>query len=171
MGIHSCAIGDALLQLWGRTFVTMGIYFIAIGDLLEFVPIKKIGEPYTIKMTTANSLEPAAVITNLWLRNSKKGSVSLDLSMYLLMSKDLTGVNILFRSFLVESCNTMCTFFRFSRCKVTLIFRLCQYPKIVIFEKKSQKRSKLKGIGLTKTKTITKTGHSDGSFRYRFHVM
>lgn len=87
-------------------------------------------------MTTADSLEPAVVKTNLWLRNSKKGSVSLDLSMYLLMSKDLIGVNILFRSFFVESCNTVCTYLRFSRCKVTLIFRLCQYPKIVILGNK-----------------------------------
>ena len=153
----------------------MGTYFRNYGDLLHcdwgftrVCPHKKIGEPYTIKMTTANSLEPAAVITNLWLRNSKKGSVSLDLSMYLLMSKDLTGVNILFRSYLVESCNTICTFFRFSRCKVTLIFRLCQYPKIVIFEKKSQKRSKLKGIGLTKTKTITKTSIGMDCFSLSF---
>lgn len=73
-------------------------------------------------MTTANSLEPAAVITNLWLRNSKKGSVSLDLSMYLLMSKDLTGVNILFCSFLVEGCNPCAHTFDFHDAKLRCFF-------------------------------------------------
>ena len=119
-------------------------------------------------MTTANSLEPAAVITNLWLRNSKKGSVSLDLSMYLLMSKDLTGVNILFCSFLVEGCNTMCTDLRFSRCKVTLFFRSCQYPKIVIFENKKSKKTQMKKNWPYENKNDNEYFHRNGLFSLSF---